>query len=142
MALPPELVANLTAVSKEQGVDAAETLQAVESLVGTLSPVDTLVWGGPGFGQEDVLVDVNILCEGSLLNYCVRQRAKLHAHVFLGSMASVHFNEIADTRSPYTLSLLAEREWARVFGGPNDKERLLSFMHKTIQHVHLAKQRR
>jgi hypothetical protein len=124
MAMPPELAAKILAACEAQGVEASEVLNATAALLASDDCAAYLVWTGPGFGQELVLVDVNIAGTNCLYNVTVHGPLPANitaGAIYLDSATSIQLSHIPDERSPYVVAVWSGRhEIMRIFGGKNE----------------------
>ena len=129
MSLPANLIEEIRKVGATQEVDVDEALRSLGVLVGPDECVSYRVWGGPGFGQEAVLLDVYFLGKYALYNYTVLQAHVSGTCYFLDSIAAVSVVAVPDARSPYVLTLCGanKEEISRVFGGSKDLQGLERF---------------
>lgn len=134
MPAPAALIDEVRMISAAQEVDADEAMRALGVLLDDDECISYRVWGGPGFGQETVLIDVYVLGEFALYNYSVFKEYKQESCIFLDTIETIALVTVDHPRSPYVLIILASapEERCRIFGGAGDLQRLEAFRSEII----------
>ena len=126
--LPQGLINRITEIGNAQRVDVAETIRSVTALIGDDECVSYRVWGGAGFGQENVLVDVYVLGRRAFYCYTVLTTHVQGSCHFLDSIPELAMAQVADERSPYLLLVFSQREEpTTIFGSSEDLKGLEQF---------------
>lgn len=134
MSLPANLIEEIRKVGAAQEVDVDEAIRSVSALVGADECVSYRIWGGPGFGQEEVLLDVYVLSKHALYCHTVYKTRSQSSCQFLDAIASVLVTAVSHPRSSYILAVFvgSEVEASRMFGGPGDLHSLEVFQGQII----------
>lgn len=133
MALPTELVNEIRQVCLSQALDAVESIRALETLVGNDACQAYAVWGGPGYDQENVKLDVYLLGSLALYSYTVLDGGDVHRGcTFLDALSDMTLQDVTDSRSPHILAFWTHEERGRIFGGPQDLRRLEKLMNAIV----------
>lgn len=129
MNLPSTLIDEIRKVGIAQKVDVDEAIRSVSVLVGADECISYRVWGGPGFGQEEVLLDIYVLGGNALYCYTVLTTHVVGTCHFLDQISSVGIVSVPDSRSPYILVMrsASSTEHSRVFGNSEDLPNLERF---------------
>lgn len=149
MPVPAKLIEEIRKVGvTQENVDIDEAVRSIGVLVGIDECVSFRVWGGPGFGQEDVLLDVYVLGKLALYNYTLLKTLVQGSCSFLDTMSCVSIVTVPDARSPYVLLITSTgTAMSRVFGGSEDLQSLERFradiisgrmMNRENRHAHLS----
>jgi hypothetical protein len=132
--LPIALVDEIRAVSSAQSVDADEAIRALSVLLADDECFAYTVWGGPGYGQESVRLDVYVVGKFALYNYTVLEENKTtRSCLFWDAVSQVSLLDVTDSRSPHILAVWTNQgERSRVFGAPQDLRRLENLQHSIV----------
>ena len=96
--------------------------------------LDHAVWSGPGYNQENLLLDIYILSNRIVYNYAVTKDSTISngGCTFLEEIEYVSISKVSDTRSPYVLAILQGSNRGYLFGGTVDQYRLERFRRNLI----------
>lgn len=131
--MPTKLVDEIRAVCLSQEVDAEESVRGVNTLVGTDACHAYSVWGGPGYGMENIKLDVYVVGNLALYNYTANDGGAVQRHsIFLDALSMINIQDVTDVRSPYILAFWTHEEKGRIFGGPQDRQRLENLMNAIV----------
>lgn len=135
MTLPETLVRRLRDACGTT-IDASETIKAVAALLGDSECRDFMVWTGPGYGEEDLLLDVYALSDDGLYNYWLRSSGLVQASCsFWDTIASVGLSKVDDERSPLILAfaIVGQDVSGRIYGKEEDRDRLVAVLREIIE---------
>ena len=132
MTLPDILDSAIREVCDEQSLNADDVMRAIQALVGDDTYVDFSVWSGPGFGQENLKLDVYVLGNDCLYNYSVQADLSAGSTVLLDAVSQVGLSKVEDERSPYVLLVIYGNNSGRLFGREADRDRMEVFSRNII----------
>lgn len=122
MPVPEALASEIRATAARFDVDADEFLHSLDVLVGNDPYAAFTVFGGPGYGQPTVKVDVWVLSTDVLYNYCVLTPYPASSSVYLLRwLDHLSFVEVGDANSPYVIFVGKGEHPGSIFGAPGEK---------------------
>lgn len=131
--LPADLIDAIRAASSAQDVDADEAVRAVTVLLAGEDCLGYTVWGGPGYSDDDLKLDVYVLSSRALYNYTkYADGHSVRLVLFLDGITSLGLVDVDDPRSPHVLVIETSEERGRVFGSQSDLRQLEEFQHKIV----------
>ena len=137
MGLPADLVQEIEDVCSTQQIESREPIRAVHALIGEDTVLDHAVWGGPGYSQENLVLDVYVLGSWGLYNYAVHrdkgETAGTGGCTFLDELGHVSIMKVPYPRSPHVLAMVrGSLTTGLLFGGEDDLSRLEHFRQNLI----------
>lgn len=140
MSLPDNFQDEVRQTCDAQGVHYENVMRDLGRLLGEDTILDWTVWGGPGWSQEAVVLDVYALSRYLLYNYSVYNSesepiTSAASAMLLASIGDVALVSVKDQRSPYVLVLRAAGEIGRIFANEAYLPRLDRFMHAILSAI-------
>ena len=142
MKLPDTFLAELSEAAAVAKLDANDTVRALSSLVAEADCRDFMIWTGPAYEGDDLLLDVFVLTDLCLFNYWQRSTGRSAVScTFLESIGALSLYSMDDELRPLVLNFSSsgDSDFGQVFGKKEDAERMHAFLRAIISARTVAK---